>query len=116
LKPERHARQNTDSRGDNRACSRHVCGLGRAYLFVVSDLRGSIELWIWLTISSWYHCKIYKLSMNRRKKIKQLLKAHAKKASAKLAPPSKDKYISKADRLKLAAEESSPDSIGSAES
>ncbi|MEX5685795.1 MULTISPECIES: DUF2986 domain-containing protein [Pseudomonas] len=54
--------------------------------------------------------------MNRRKKIKQLLKAHAKKASAKLAPPSKDKYISKADRLKLAAEESSPDSIGSAES
>ncbi|MEX5685796.1 hypothetical protein [Pseudomonas silesiensis] len=62
LKPERHARQNTDSRGDNRACSRHVCGLGRAYLFVVSDLRGSIELWIWLTISSWYHCKIYKLS------------------------------------------------------
>ncbi|WP_346342809.1 DUF2986 domain-containing protein [Pseudomonas sp. MPC6] len=55
-------------------------------------------------------------NMNRRKKIKQLLKAHAKKASAKLAPPSKDKYISKADRLKLAAEESSPDSIGSAES
>ncbi len=42
--------------------------------------------------------------MNRRKKIKQLLKAHAKKASAKLAPPSKSKYISKADRLKLAAE------------
>ncbi|AZO82943.1 DUF2986 domain-containing protein [Stutzerimonas stutzeri] len=42
--------------------------------------------------------------MNRRKKIKQLLKAHAKKASAKLAPQKKDKYISKADRLKLAAE------------
>ncbi|MCY1250195.1 hypothetical protein D3C87_1680900 [compost metagenome] len=42
--------------------------------------------------------------MNRRKKIKQLLKAHAKKASAKLAPQNKDKYISKADRLKLAAE------------
>jgi hypothetical protein len=43
--------------------------------------------------------------MNRRKKIKQLLQAHAKKASAKLAPPNnKDKYISKADRLKLAAE------------
>jgi hypothetical protein len=42
--------------------------------------------------------------MNRRKKIKQLLQAHAKKASAKLAPPKKDKYISKADRLKLAAE------------
>ncbi|RMS31459.1 hypothetical protein ALP68_02528 [Pseudomonas ficuserectae] len=43
-------------------------------------------------------------SMNRRKKIQQLLKAHAKKASAKLAPQSGAKYISKADRLKLAAE------------
>jgi hypothetical protein len=53
--------------------------------------------------------------MNRRKKIKQLLNAHAKKASAKLAPPSKSKYISKADRLKLAAE-SSHDSIISSES
>lgn len=42
--------------------------------------------------------------MNRRKKINQLLKANAKKASAKLAPASKNKYISKADRLKLAAE------------
>jgi hypothetical protein len=41
--------------------------------------------------------------MNRRKKIKQLLQAHAKKASAKLAPQ-KPKYISKADRLKLASE------------
>jgi hypothetical protein len=52
--------------------------------------------------------------MNRRKKIKQLLKAHAKKASAKLAPPSKVKYISKADRLGPAAE-SSHDSIISSE-
>jgi hypothetical protein len=42
--------------------------------------------------------------MNRRKKIKQLLAAHAKKASAKLAPKSKSTYITKADRLKLAAE------------
>ncbi len=42
--------------------------------------------------------------MNRRKKINQLLKANAKKASAKLAPKSKSRYISKADRLKLAAE------------
>ncbi|MCP1507871.1 hypothetical protein J2Y83_003844 [Pseudomonas marginalis] len=40
--------------------------------------------------------------MNRRKKINQLLKANAKKASAKLAPKSKDKYVSKADRSKLA--------------
>jgi hypothetical protein len=53
--------------------------------------------------------------MNRRKKIKQLLKAHAKKASAKLAPSSKSKYISKADRLEVAAE-SSHDSIVSSES
>ena len=43
--------------------------------------------------------------MNRRKKIKQLLEAHAKKANAKLAPKSgKPKYVSKADRLKLAVE------------
>lgn len=43
--------------------------------------------------------------MNRRKKIVQLLKAHAKKANAKLAPKSnKPKYISKADRAKLEAE------------
>ncbi|MGZ0783749.1 DUF2986 domain-containing protein [Pseudomonas saponiphila] len=40
--------------------------------------------------------------MNRRKKINQLLKANAKKASAKLAPKKKSTYISKADRLKLA--------------
>lgn len=53
--------------------------------------------------------------MNRRKKITQLLKAHAKKASAKLAPASKSKYISKADRLKL-AEEATPDAIVQAES
>lgn len=44
--------------------------------------------------------------MNRRKKINQLLKAHAKKASAKLAPKSKDKYICKAERARLAAEAS----------
>ncbi|WP_081951626.1 DUF2986 domain-containing protein [Pseudomonas cremoricolorata] len=43
--------------------------------------------------------------MNRRKKINQLLKANAKKASAKLAPrSSKPRYISKADRAKLEAE------------
>ncbi|MGE8066018.1 DUF2986 domain-containing protein [Pseudomonas sp. NPDC089569] len=52
--------------------------------------------------------------MNRRKKIKQLLTAHAKKASAKLAPKNKPKYISKADRLKLAAE-TSEDSSNSPE-
>ena len=52
--------------------------------------------------------------MNRRKKINQLLKAHAKKASAKLAPKNKSKYISKADRLKLDVE-SSQDPIISSE-
>ncbi|WPO97615.1 DUF2986 domain-containing protein [Pseudomonas sp. HR96] len=41
--------------------------------------------------------------MNRRKKIKQLLQAHAKKASAKLAPK-KERYVSKADRAKLEAQ------------
>lgn len=51
--------------------------------------------------------------MNRRKKLNQILKANAKKASAKLAPQNKDKYISKADRLKLqAAEEANTDTTG----
>ena len=53
--------------------------------------------------------------MNRRKKIKQLLTAHAKKASAKLAPKRKSTYVSKADRLKLEAE-ASPEASVSAES
>ncbi|MHC8406894.1 DUF2986 domain-containing protein [Pseudomonas sp. TMB3-21] len=53
--------------------------------------------------------------MNRRKKIQQLLKAHAKKASAKLAPASKSKYVSKADRLKL-AEESVEGTVNSSDS
>ena len=39
--------------------------------------------------------------MNRQKKLQQLFKAKAKKASAKLAPKSKDRYISKAEREKL---------------
>jgi hypothetical protein len=51
--------------------------------------------------------------MNRRKKIKQLLQAHAKKASAKLAPKKKSTYISKADRLKIAAESSQDSTIAS---
>ncbi|MGE8186070.1 DUF2986 domain-containing protein [Pseudomonas sp. NPDC086278] len=51
--------------------------------------------------------------MNRRKKITQLLKAHAKKASAKLAPANKSKYISKADRLKLAAQASDDSTLSS---
>ena len=45
-------------------------------------------------------------SMNRRKKGNQILKARAKKANAKLAPQTKPKYISKAERAKLTAEPS----------
>jgi hypothetical protein len=41
--------------------------------------------------------------MNRQKKLKQLFKEKAKKASAKLAPK-KPKYISKAERAKMEAE------------
>lgn len=44
--------------------------------------------------------------MNRQKKLKQLFKEKAKKASAKLAPKNKNPYISKADRLKLEVEAS----------
>lgn len=51
--------------------------------------------------------------MNRRKKLNQILKANAKKPNAKLAPKSKDKYISKADRLKLEAETAQDTSIAS---
>ncbi|CAI8836760.1 hypothetical protein EMIT0196MI5_230060 [Pseudomonas sp. IT-196MI5] len=64
---------------------------------------------------SFRHLQKEQENMNRRKKINQLLKANAKKASAKLAPKSKSKYISKADRLKLAAE-SGQDSSTCAES
>ncbi len=52
--------------------------------------------------------------MNRRKKIKQLLEAHAKKANAKLAPKKKSTYVSKADRLKLAAEATVEPGVASA--
>ena len=53
--------------------------------------------------------------MNRRKKIKQLLQARDKKAKAKLAPQNKSTYISKADRLKLAAE-SAEDAVSATDS
>lgn len=42
--------------------------------------------------------------MNRQKKLQQLFKAKAKKASAKLAPKKKSTYISKADRARREAE------------
>ncbi len=43
--------------------------------------------------------------MNRRKKGNQILKARAKKANAKLSGKKKPKYICKADREKMAAEQ-----------
>jgi len=50
-----------------------------------------------------YVClQIEQMTMNRRKKGNQILKARVKKAKAKLSPESKSKYISKADREKLA--------------
>lgn len=42
--------------------------------------------------------------MNRRKKGNLKLKARAKKANSKLAPPKKNRYVSKAEREKLAIE------------
>ena len=60
-------------------------GPGRGYADIIQVLTSRVE------------------NMNRQKKLQQLFKEKAKKASAKLAPK-KPKYISKADRLKLAAE------------
>lgn len=49
-----------------------------------------------------YTClQIEQITMNRRKKGNQILKARVKKANAKLSSDSKPKYISKADRAKL---------------
>lgn len=60
-----------------------------------------------LLITHWVNC------MNRRKKGNQILKARAKKANAKSFPSNKPKYISKADREKLAAEASDETSSAS---
>ena len=54
--------------------------------------------------------------MNRRKKGIQILKARAKKANAKLSTKKKPKYISKAERAKLAAEAGTDTSANSAAS
>ncbi|MDE1345678.1 DUF2986 domain-containing protein [Vibrio aestuarianus] len=43
--------------------------------------------------------------MNRKKKINQALKKHLKKKNAKLHPSNKPRYISKAERAKLEAEQ-----------
>ncbi|WP_299881012.1 DUF2986 domain-containing protein [uncultured Cocleimonas sp.] len=53
--------------------------------------------------------------MNRRKKSIQIVKSRIKKAKAKLATNSKPKYVSKADRAKL-AEESNQDTVIDSES
>ncbi len=42
--------------------------------------------------------------MNRKKKINSILKKKLKKANAKLHTPNKPKYVSKAERAKLAEE------------
>lgn len=44
-------------------------------------------------------------TMNRKKKINQILKAKQKKQNAKLHKSNKPRYISKAERAKLEAEE-----------
>lgn len=46
--------------------------------------------------------------MNRKKKINQILKAKQKKQNAKLHKSNKPRYISKAERAKMEAEEQSP--------
>ncbi|MCJ8320201.1 MAG: DUF2986 domain-containing protein [Colwellia sp.] len=45
--------------------------------------------------------------MNRKKKINQALKKRVKKTNSKLHTSNKPKYISKADRAKIAAEKNS---------
>lgn len=47
--------------------------------------------------------------MNRKKKINSILKKKVKKANAKLHTSNKPKYVSKAERAKLAEEDSSQD-------
>jgi hypothetical protein len=41
--------------------------------------------------------------MNRKKKLNSILNKRMKKIKAKLAPDSKEKYVSKAERAKLTA-------------
>lgn len=49
--------------------------------------------------------------MNRKKKIFTKLKAKDKKAKSKLAPKKKDRYISKAERAKLEAQDNNQEPI-----
>jgi len=54
--------------------------------------------------------------MNRKKKIKQTFKKLLKKENAKKQPKNKERYISKADRAKLALEEEPQNEQGVEES
>ncbi|WP_298943331.1 DUF2986 domain-containing protein [uncultured Psychromonas sp.] len=51
--------------------------------------------------------------MNRKKKINSILQKRLKKINAKVAPGSKEKYISKAERAKIAEQEQQALSIDS---
>ncbi|ARC92339.1 hypothetical protein TW78_15225 [Vibrio coralliilyticus] len=53
--------------------------------------------------------------MNRKKKINQILKAKQKKQNAKLHKSNKPRYISKAERAKLEAEEQEQQTAAQAE-
>ncbi|CCN68632.1 DUF2986 domain-containing protein [Vibrio nigripulchritudo] len=50
--------------------------------------------------------------MNRKKKINEILKKKQKKKNAKLHKSNKPKYISKADRAKMEAEQASTEESG----
>ncbi|MEL0629843.1 DUF2986 domain-containing protein [Psychromonas aquatilis] len=49
--------------------------------------------------------------MNRKKKINSILKKRMKKINAKLAPDSKPKYVSKAERAKMAEQQDAQTTI-----
>ena len=53
--------------------------------------------------------------MNRKKKIKETLKKKAKKANAKKQTSNKPKYLSKAERARLAEEASASNETKNAE-
>ncbi|HDL9482190.1 TPA: DUF2986 domain-containing protein [Vibrio cholerae] len=54
--------------------------------------------------------------MNRKKKINQTLQKRLKKQHAKLHPSNKPRYISKAERAKLAAEQEANPELGASDS
>ncbi|AEA78776.1 DUF2986 domain-containing protein [Vibrio cholerae] len=53
--------------------------------------------------------------MNRKKKINQTLQKRLKKQHAKLHPSNKPRYISKAERAKLAAEQEANPELGTSD-